>query len=370
MEKMRSDEAMDSEIWRRIPKDLLERVLSFLPLKTFLSLRSTCKHFHSLLFSPPFITTYSSSPSSTPFSSFFLLSHPQFSRKYPLFDTVHGSWRHLSISLPSPVLLSSSNGLLCFSLQNSHSFIISNLISNTSRLVKFPILPFSIDSLTLVSLPDGSYKILVIKSSLPPWKSTFVYDSSDHSWRKFQDFKPALANCINHHQEGILHRGSLHFITPEPFRVFCFDLDAGEWQRSAMEMPVADLTFARLVSDAGGGKLYLVGGVGRNGISRSMKLWEKKEEGGGERWAEVAGDSVPEMMCRKLMSVCYHNYEHVYCFWHQGLVCICCYTWPEILYYKVSRKTWHWLPRCPSLPDKWSCGFRWFSFVPQLYASV
>uniref|UniRef100_A0A5B7BLR9 Putative Galactose oxidase/kelch repeat superfamily protein n=1 Tax=Davidia involucrata TaxID=16924 RepID=A0A5B7BLR9_DAVIN len=127
----------------------------------------------------------------------------------------------------------------------------------------------------------------------------------------------------------------------------------------------AELTFVRLLSN-GDGKLYLIGGIGRNGISRSMKLWELS--GGEENWIEV--ESVPEMMCRKFVSVCYHNYEHVYCFWHQGMIYVCCYTWPEILYYKVSRKTWHWLPKCPSLPEKWSCGFRWFSFVPELYAFV
>lgn len=75
-------------------------------------------------------------------------------------------------------------------------------------------------------------------------------------------------------------------------------------------------------------------------------------------------------MCRKFVSVCYHNYSHVYCLWHDGLVCVCCTTWPEVLFFKVARRTWHWLPRCPLLQEKWSCGFRWFPFVPDLYALV
>ncbi|VFQ99063.1 unnamed protein product [Cuscuta campestris] len=361
---------MDPKIWSLMPKDLIERVFSFLPLKTLLSFRSTCKHFHSLLSSPPFLTNFSrSSPSSPSLPSFFLLSHPQFSRKYPLFDPAHDRWG--SLTLPSPVLLSSAAGLLCFSLPNSHgdSFLVSNLLTNTSRVVEFPILPFHPDSLTLVPAPAGNYSIFVIDSSRSPWKSTFLYDSSRRSWRKFQDFKPTLSNCINHHQEGVLHRGSLYFVTPEPFRVFLFDLAAGEWRRSGMDLPAEDLTFARLVSD-GAGKMYMIGGVGTEGISRKVKLWEREEGDGGGGGSWVGLEDVPGMMGRKLGSVCYHNYEHVYCFWQEGVVCVCCYTWPEILYFKVSRKTWHWLSRCPSLPDKWSCGFKWFSFVPNLCSFV
>nr|GMD93863.1 F-box/kelch-repeat protein At5g43190 [Ipomoea batatas] len=363
---------MDPKIWSRMPEDLLERVLSFLPLKNFMSLRSTCRHFNSLVFSPPFISKYSpsSSPSPSAFSSFFLLSHPQFSRKYPLFDTVHNNWRNLSVSLSAAqpcgstsALLSSSNGLLCFSHPTSNSFVISNLLSRSSRVVKFPVLPFSFESITLVSMPNGNYKILVIKSSMGSSKTTFIYDSSFHSWEQSEDFDLIFSNYI-HHQEGVSHHGSLYFITPEPFHVLCFDFQIGKWKRATIDLP-ADLSFARLVSD-GDGTLFLIGGIGRNGISKSMRLWEWN--GDEERWIDV--EDVPEMMCKKFLSVCYHNYEHVYCFWHQGLVCVCCYTWPEILYFKVSRKTWHWLPKCPSLPPKWSCGFKWFSFVPELYAFV
>ncbi|XP_031275549.1 F-box/kelch-repeat protein At5g43190-like isoform X2 [Pistacia vera] len=183
----------------------------------------------------------------------------------------------------------------------------------------------------------------------------------DLCWRTFAVFESILSD--NNHQETVFCNGSLYFTTPEPFSIVTFDLESGKWDRLKCNMP-AEVTFVRLVSD-GEGKLYLIGGVGRNGISRSMKLWELSDEG---TWIEV--ESLPELMCRKFMSICYHNYEHVYCFWHQGMICVCCYTWPEILYLKVSRRTWHWLPRCPSIPEKWSCGFRWFSFVPELYALV
>ncbi|KAJ9166334.1 hypothetical protein P3X46_021106 [Hevea brasiliensis] len=361
---------MDPGIWSRLPEELLDHVLVFLPLKTLLNLRSTCKHFRSLIFSPSFMSKHSSSGS--PFSSFLLLSHPQFHHRYSLYDSMLGTWRNFSLSLSillpsaaaaarshSSTLLSSSNGLLCFSLPNSCSFLVCNFLAKSSRVLEFPSYPFAFESLTFVSTPFG-YKIFVLCSKFSSI-SAFIYDSRVSSWQTLHNLEPILSdNC---HPEGVFFNGSLYYTTPEPFSIVCLDLESGKWKRFGNELP-EELTFVRLVSD-GEGKLYMIGGIGRNGISKMMKLWKL---GNGGNWVEV--ESLPEMMCKKFVSVCYHNYEHVYCLWHQGMICVCCYTWPEILYYKVSRKTWHWLPKCPSLPDKWSCGFRWFSFIPELCASV
>lgn len=365
-----SSPEMDAGIWSNLPEDVLERILSMLPLKTFMVLRSTCKHFKSLLFSPTFISKHSSSSSSSsPFSSFLMLSHPQCYPHFPLYDSPLGAWRRFALSLSEllpcaagPVsLLSISNGLLCFSLPSSSSFVVCNFMTKSSRVIKFPTYPFVFELLTLVSTPVG-YNIFMLSSGSSTKTRTFVYDSKIQSWQNFSALDTILSD--NHHQQGVHFKGSLYFSTPEPFSVVKFDLESGKWGRDNIELP-GELVFVRLVSDEGKGKMYLIGGIGRNGISRSMKIWELCE---GKNWVEI--ERVPEMMCRKIMSVCYHHYEHLYCFWHQGLICVCCYAWPEILYYKVSKRTWHWLPKSPSVPERWACGFRWFSFVPELYASV
>lgn len=358
---------MDPGIWSQLPEELLERVLSFLPLKTFLNLRSTCRNFNSLLFSPCFISKHSPS-SSSPFSSFIVLSHPQFHQKCPLFNTVLSSWCNMSLSLPPMLscppfsnLLSSSNGLLCFSIPRSSCFIVCNLLARSTRRIKFPTCPFDFEFLTLVSTSNG-YKLFMLSSFGSSTIHALVYDSVLRSWLQLGGCNQILSH--SYYQKGAFYDKCLYFTTPEPFNVVYLDFDAGKWDRSKIELP-GSLTFVRLVSDEDR-KLYLIGGVGQSGISRSIKLWELGENG--ENWVE--SETLPEMMCRKFVSVCYHNYEHVYCFWHQGLICVCCYTWPEILYYKVCRRTWHWLPKCPSLPDKWSCGFRWFPFKPELYSIV
>jgi hypothetical protein len=356
---------MDPKIWSRLPKELLEQILSFLPLKTLLNLRSTCKHFKSLVFSPPFISKYKHSSASSPFSSFLLLYHPLCFHRFPLYDSALATWSNflplsdlLPRKSPSFSLLSTSNGLVCFSLPTSSAFLVRNLLAGTSRLIDFPVHPFAFEAFTLVFTPVG-YKLFMIRTGSSS-TSAFVYDSSVLFWRQYDGLDPIPID--NHHQDGACFNGCLYFTTPEPFSIVCFDLESGRWERSDTELP-GELTFVRLVS--GEGKLYMIGGVGIDGISRSLKLWELGEA---RNWVEV--ESLPEMMHRKFVSVCYHNYEHVYCFWHQGMICVCCYTWPEILYYKVSRRTWHWLPKCPHLPNEWSCGIKWFSFIPELYAPV
>ncbi|KZV45119.1 hypothetical protein F511_24161 [Dorcoceras hygrometricum] len=280
---------MDPRIWSRLPNHLLERILSFLPLKTFLDLRSTCKHFNSLLFTPYFISKHSLSSSSL--SSFIILSHPQSTQRLSLFNTASNSWFEESISLPrilSCNLLSSSNGLLCFSIPRSSCFVLYNLLAKCSRRVSFPACLFEHESVTLVSTNNG-YKLFVLPSSVGSSNQTLVYDSTVKSWRRFEGSTPVLHESC--HQKGALYKGRLFFTTVEPFHVVFFHLDSGRWEGSTVGLP-ADLTFIRVVSD-GYQKLYLVGGVGTSGISRSIKIWELGIDEGGDYWVEV--ETLPEM---------------------------------------------------------------------------
>ncbi|KAL6013065.1 hypothetical protein ACLOJK_003555 [Asimina triloba] len=368
---------MEPRIWSRLPDHLLERILALLPLKTFFNLRTTCKRFHSLLFSPSFLSHTHPSPT---FSPYLLLSHPHLPpAAFLLHHVFHDRWRTLALShslpltcAPSPTLLSASGGLLCFSLPDS--FFVCNVLTRSAKSIEFPTCPFESVSLIPTSTPFSSspssvhgYKLLLLCSSSQSANRVLVYDSATEKWARFDGYDPIPTQ--NSHQEAVFFDGSLHFATREPFLIVGFDVRSGRWRESAAELPQS-LVFVRLVSSGNrkDGNLYLVGGIGRDGISKRLKVWELTGGGGSGEWEEVA--PLPELMCRKFGSVCYHNYEHVYCLWHEGSICICCYTWPEILVYKVGRKTWHWLPRCPLLPEKWSCGFRWFSYSPDLYALV
>ncbi|KAG0488954.1 hypothetical protein HPP92_007545 [Vanilla planifolia] len=356
---------MHPAIWGQLPDHLLDRILALLPLPVLLSLRPTCPRFHSLLQSPSFLSQlHSRSPS----VAYFLLSHPQFSHRFLiLHDTTADSWRKLSIPTYtySNQLLSCSSGLLCFSVSHpSSSLLVYNLLMFSSRIVRCPIQ--SPSSVTLISKPHRSphgYKIF-LSSSVS--NSFFLYDSDSWSWTSFPLFAPLLS-LTNSHQDPVFFNRFLYFTTPEPFSVVGFDLIAKRWETEVAPQLPPELAFIRLVSGGGGERLFLIAGIGRDGISRSLKVWELVD-GEQRRWEEVG--RLPDLMCRKFVSVCYHNYLHVSCIWHEGMVCVCCTTWSELLVFKVARGTWHWLPKCPMLQDKWSCGFRWFSFVPDIYAMV
>ncbi|KAL8154051.1 hypothetical protein V2J09_011811 [Rumex salicifolius] len=316
---------MDPRIWGSFPEELLEHVLCFLPTKTALNFRSTCKRFKSFIFSTSFLSklrSVSPSSSSSPFSSFLVLFHPHFHQHFLLYDSVLGSWRTTFLSLNTPsnsssLFSASCNGLLCFSLPNSVSFLICNLLSQSSKVIRFPSLNFCFELLSLIPHQNG-FKIFAIPSGLSS-NSVFLYSSKTESWNSFS-FQNHITS-YHKNQEGICFDGFLYFTTSHPFSVVKFDLESGKLGRVEANLP-DELVFMRLVhvSDDGGGenkgKVYMVGGVGRDGISRSLKLWEM-EDGEGN-WVEM--ETLPELMYRKFMSVCYHNYEHLYCFWHQGSI--------------------------------------------------
>ncbi|KAH7665323.1 F-box domain-containing protein [Dioscorea alata] len=339
-------ETMEPKLWSQLPEDLLYRILSLLPIQSLISLRPTCKLFHSLLFNPSFLSLLSPSPSPPS----LLLSHPQFSPHHlPLFSPSSDIWRSLSIPQSHPHLLSSSSGILLFS--SSFSLLLLNPLTLSSRFLSCPCPPSLSSTLVLTS---NGYTIILPS---PNPNLLFLYNSQSMSWSSLRS--PALPHSP---QKPAFFDGCLYFTTHEPFSIARLCLSSRDWLPSPIDLP-SDLAFARIVSSDGKG-LFLVGGVGQDGISRSLKVWEMVQGG----WEEVG--RLPDMMMRKFVSVCYHNYSHVYCLCHEGIICVCCTTWPEVLFFKVLRGTWHWLPRCPSLQEKWSCGFRWFSFVPDLFAMV
>ncbi|CAI0544594.1 unnamed protein product [Linum tenue] len=368
---------MDPRIWNSLPEDILYRILSVASLQTLLLLRSTCKRFNSLFLSPAFISSYKSSQ---PSPSFLLLSHPHFGRnRFAVYDTLRRRWRNRALpistflprSLASSTLLASSKGILCFSCPASPvSFLICNFSTKSTRIVKFPNHPFPIDSLTLVvpTHSSGGYKIFALCPGIS-FRQGFVYDSASRRWHQFDDITPNIKT--NTRQEGVIHGDSLYFYTVEPYSIVGYDLEQRRWNRA---LSVGELigggsrvSFVRLVGDAGEQKMYLIGGIATGyGTVSEVKVWELDDAG--RKWVEQG--SMPAEMCRKFAAVCYHNYQHLYCLWHGGMICLCCNTWPEVLWFDVGAREWGWLPKCPLLPEKGNFGFTWFSVVPDLNTLV
>ncbi|KAL1814017.1 hypothetical protein ACET3Z_024082 [Daucus carota] len=293
---------MDPTLWSKLPEELLEHILSCLPLKTFLYLQSTCKHFKSLSVSPSFISKHFSSSSSSSTTSFLLLSHPQFTHQYFLYNSNLNSWRAQVLSLSSllpasATLIASSKGMICFCNFGGNCFVVCNLLARDLRVVKFPKHPFEFECFSMVLGCDG-YRLFVI--SQDSRCCVYVYDSIKQDWENY-----GSQFDVNYRTQGVCFNSRLYFTTRVPFGVTGFDFETGNWGNLRAVSP-RELIFGRLVGN-GDDKLCLFGGIGNNGIARSLKIWELSE--GGASWVEIG--SVPDMMCRKLVSVCFHNYEHL-----------------------------------------------------------
>ncbi|GLJ06994.1 hypothetical protein SUGI_0054970 [Cryptomeria japonica] len=313
---------MEARIWSNLPEDVIDRILAKLPAESFLRLR-ICRAYDSFL----------------------------------------SKWHTISLSfLPYPTaeVVGASGGLLCLKTQ----FCLSVCNPLTKMWREFPYHSFE-RNWNAVALVAGEglqgYYILVAGTCFD--RRTEIYDSVSDTWKRTEDV-PMQTNL---RYDATYCDGMIYFSTSEAFGAMGYDMKRGSWRRveATSPMPLPDsLVCSRLVSCSS--RLFLVGGVGENGISRSIWVWELNEQG--TEWREV--QKLPEMMCKKFLAISYHNYDQICCVGHEDYICLSCFTSPQVLVYKLPRRTWHWLPRCQSIPDEASYGFKWFSFTPSLYALV
>lgn len=347
---------METSIWSNLPDDVVDRILARLPAESFLCLRCVCKRWNALLSSPSFLSLCSKISSHRPW---LIMLKRQDERIFRAYDSFLNKWHSISLSfLPYPTaeVVATAGGLLC--LKTAFCLLVCNPLTKNWREFPYNSFEHNLCAIAMVAVEEPrGYKILLAGSS--PDRRTEAYDSITDSWKRTGD----LPLRTNLRYEATYCDTVIYFTTSEPFMIMGYNLRKESWLRVEAPMPQS-LTCNRLVSC--GNQLYLVGGVGANGISRSIWVWELIQDG--MEWREV--QKLPEMMCKKFLAICYHNYEHICCIGHEDFICLSCFTYPEVLVYKLSRRTWHWLPRCPFIPEKASYGYKWFSFSPSLYALV
>ncbi|KAF3791124.1 F-box/kelch-repeat protein [Nymphaea thermarum] len=302
---------MDPSIWSQLPIELLEHVLARLPPHFFLLLRPTCRHFSTLHLSPSFLSLHSpfkafSPPFSTPY---LLLSHPLFHPNLHLYDFLHDQWRSISLPFPSSLsILSASSGLILFKVHKSPCLVIYNPLTKSCRSLRFSD-GASVSHASIAASQPSDYDIVATNSSA----AFYIYSSRRRRWSWIQP--PDGSPLKNGKQEPVFCNSTFYIIGSDQFSVMGYRAESGKWGRVAPELP-ASLVFLRLASCQG--KLYVVGGMGENGICRSLGVWEVEEEGG----EVVELQRLPESMCRKLVGLCYHNYELIHCVGHGDLVCV------------------------------------------------
>ncbi|XP_060208239.1 F-box only protein 13 [Lycium barbarum] len=181
-------------------QDLLERVLSWLPTSTFLSLSSVCKRWKSAATSPVFHSACSQIPTREPW--FYMVDSSQSShfknQQQFVYDSAEMKWKFLNSpsnfleekqqnesNLSNFLPVAASSGLLCFHNEENGEFLISNPVTSSFR--KLPSLDYSNNTLCAIGMysTQESYKVYLIFGETPNL-SFRVYNSTTNTWEDSQ----------------------------------------------------------------------------------------------------------------------------------------------------------------------------------------
>ncbi|KAK7262102.1 hypothetical protein RJT34_29662 [Clitoria ternatea] len=303
----------DRHFHLHLPSEVITEILCRLPVKSLLRLRSTCKHWRSLIDSTHFIFLHlNKSPNTT-----LIL------RRHSHLYTLDSHALHQPVELIHPLmcysnsikLLGSSNGLLCISniaddiaIWNpsirKHRILPSDRLHRPqSSLLAARVFGFGFDS------SSNDYKLLNISYFVDLHNRTFdsrlqLYTMRSDTWTPLPSMPYALC-CAR--TMGVFVSGALHWVVTrklepdQPDLVVAFDLRAEKFRevplpvsvKGSLEMDVAKL-----------GECLCV--VENNGNSR-FDVWVMKEYGLQESWCKVftvtQGHGMRAMECVK--PLCY-----------------------------------------------------------------
>ncbi|KAL5992858.1 hypothetical protein ACLOJK_013777 [Asimina triloba] len=331
--------------WHRLPDELVERILAFLPVSTVLRCRTVCKHWNSLLSSPTFIDLWAAlAPRTLLFliyhSGGFVAAYLPRSRRWanlPLYD-------RCSLDPTQVLLLASSDGLICFRNRNSDypTLMICNPLTQTRRVLPEMLQIRYIDIIGMVAdRASGDYRVLVTGTTEPASSEsiTEVYDSTTGTWAH---------HCRSRHEflqfwyevHALFHDGSFYCLatpvnTLQGYRLISYNLERRNWVDLNVKMPAGDIRCPSLVVCKG--KLLLTGKIMEDYLIRSICIWELRWES--LRWVKVG--VVPDEILSKMdmphsILIQCHGYGDLLCFsTHRG--------WQSIIH-NLTEQTWEWLP--------------------------
>ncbi|XP_077213400.1 F-box/kelch-repeat protein At5g15710-like [Tasmannia lanceolata] len=336
---------VERSFWYRLPEEITEKILAFLPIPSIFLCRSVCKHWNSLLKSDSFLELWRTI---SPQNLWFLIYHTR--HTIAAFSPSSHQWNNLplfdrcSLDSSQVLLLASSGGLLCFRNRNSDypTLIICNPVTSSHRILpEMPQIRY-IDIVGMVAdKPSGSYRILVTGTSEPACSEsiTEVYDSRTGEWahhcRSGQEF---LQFWYEVH--AIWHAGFFYCLgtpvnTSLGYRLIAYDLEKRNWVDLNVRMPPGDLRCPSLVICKG--RLLLAGKIVEDYLIKSICIWELRWES--LRWVKVG--SMPDDILRKIHSP--HSIL-IQCQGHGDLLCFSTHRGWQSIIYNLLDQSWKWLP--------------------------
>lgn len=353
-----------------LPDELLEKVLSLLPIASIVESGFVCKRWYKVVHSPRL--SWATMPLQKPWYFMFLCDDDDLSGH--VYDPCLRQWYDFGFSCfeKSNWHVSSSCGLVCAMDRDDGSrLLVGNPITRVwKRLPQLPggrspdynALAVSFDRRT------RGYTVTVAKCTQAPgdshqWNfSIRVYESATQSWGT--PFASSLVGWRGG-DEAVVCDGVLYYLihpdVEQRPHLAMFDLAAAppppsSLMQEAIPAP-CPLTCARLMNLSE--KLVMVGGIGRHdrsGVIRGVAIWELEEK----EWREVG------RMPRRFFQG-FGEFDELFTSCGAGdLVFVQCFGSPALLMFDMRLKVWKWSTRCPFTKRSTLQFFTGFCFEPRL----
>lgn len=360
-----------------LPDDLLERILSFLPVASIFRAGSVCKRWHEIVTSKRFLWNNSHALSQKPWYFMFTSSDDPIGYAY---DPILRKW--YGIDLPciekSNWFIASSCGLVCFmdNVSRSELYICNPITKSCDGIDQPPGPQFPDYSALAVSVNrlTKSYNISIVKSKQVP-ENFFQWDLSVHIYnsgtRKWVTALTEVLTGWRGGDESVICDGILYFLIysiggggpDNRHGLIMYNLknqsSYGLLMKSFVPVPCS-LTCGRLMNLKE--KLVMVGGIGKHdrpGIIKGIGIWVLK----GREWQEIA------RMPHKYFQG-FGEFDDVFASSGTGdLIYIQSYGGTALLVFDINQKQWRWSQKCPVVKRFPLQLFTGFCFEPRLEIS-
>ncbi|KAG0610475.1 hypothetical protein M758_7G068800 [Ceratodon purpureus] len=353
---------LDADRWSSLPPHLIEKILAWLPIPSFLRFRTVCKTWNKLLQSPGFLRECYDVPSQGPWFLMFKNDHYREAATYnPSLDCWH----------PIPLLIASApgqisfhvaaaGGLLCYYAAECDSVVVCNPLTRcwrklppTLRIQFFQPVGMVIDRAT------QQYKVVVAgiwATYGACYPTAEVFDSTTNTWTITSNTPPNFPL----HPPGILCNDTLYWRCHEPHGLTTYDLRSHSWSQLHAPLPSSFESYGLVQSR---GTIFVIGRLEDPSAAKSISILKLHQPR--LVWEEV--DRMPPGLLEEFLKDA-ANDAYFRCIGHSDLVLIsmCGRNMPQLLY-DLARRVWRRLPRCPMAEHRMVDGF---SFEPRLDASV
>lgn len=361
-----------------LPDDLLEIILSYLPVASIFRARCVCKRWNEIVSSRRFLLNNSNTISQKPW--YFMFTNSDDPGGYA-YDPIIRKWYSFElpcIETPS-WFISSSCGLVCFMDNDNRSqlFVCNPITKECKRLRKPPDLKVADYSALAISVDRKllNYTITMVKSkqvldNFLQWDlSIHIYDSKTESW--ITSVTEVLTGWRGGDEsvicDGVLYcliyRTGLVGVSENRHGLIMYDLlnrlSCIPSVRSCIPVPCS-LTCGRLMNLKE--KLVMVGGIGkpdRPDVIKGIGIWALHKN----KWQEVS------RMPHKYFQG-FGEFDDVFASsGTDDLIYIQSYGSPALLVFDMMQNHWKWSQKCPVTKRFPLQLFTGFSFEPRLEVS-